>query len=190
VVAAAAVFGDHSLTMVIDLRRFDPDGIEFDEAVRLPELPVDVGPPVRVVHARLRGTAERGERGVDFRARFDARVRLSCSRCLEAYETDLGADVELTLVAEAVEVVGDDLEMSEQDALLFHGEDGKVHLDAIAREQVYLNLPLKPVCRDDCRGLCPTCGENRNRLECGCRAEAIDPRLAPLLDFTKRRGGS
>jgi len=173
--------------MVIDLSRFDPDGIAFDEPLRPAELPVDGGPPVVVVSGRLTGTAERGERGIELRARFDARVRLGCSRCLEPYETDLGADVELTLVPDAVELAAEDSEVSEADALLFYAEAGRVELDAVAREQIYLNLPLKPVCRADCRGLCPTCGENRNRIECGCRSEGVDPRLAPLLEFKKRR---
>jgi uncharacterized protein len=48
------------------------------------------------------------------------------------------------------------------------------------REQMYLALPMKPLCRDDCRGLCPTCGANLNLAACGCKNEWEDPRLAVL----------
>ena len=69
-------------------------------------------------------------------------------------------------------------------------EGGRAELDVIASEQIYLNLPLKPLCREDCQGLCPTCGANRNRLKCGCRSEELDPRLAPLLELKKKLDGS
>ena len=65
---------------------------------------------------------------------------------------------------------------------------GDVDLVQVAREQIYLNLPLKSVCRDDCKGLCATCGANRNRIECACSGDQPDPRLAPLLELKKRLG--
>jgi uncharacterized protein len=48
------------------------------------------------------------------------------------------------------------------------------------REQFFLTLPMKPLCRPDCQGLCPVCGKNRNREQCDCKAEWVDPRLAEL----------
>jgi hypothetical protein len=63
---------------------------------------------------------------------------------------------------------------------------GGADLSEIAAEQIYLGLPLKPVCKNDCRGLCPVCGVNRNLEECACVGEEIDPRLAPLLAFKRR----
>jgi uncharacterized protein len=54
-------------------------------------------------------------------------------------------------------------------------------------EQLYLGLPLKPICSPDCRGLCPSCGANRNTDPCDCADEPIDPRLAPLLRFRQRK---
>ena len=51
------------------------------------------------------------------------------------------------------------------------------------REQFYLALPMKPLCREDCRGLCPVCGINRNRETCSCQATWVDPRLEALKSF-------
>jgi uncharacterized protein len=48
------------------------------------------------------------------------------------------------------------------------------------REQFYLALPMKPLCREDCKGLCPICGVNRNRETCSCRSEWVDPRMEAL----------
>jgi uncharacterized protein len=59
-------------------------------------------------------------------------------------------------------------------------KDEVLDLGDIIREQFFLALPMKPLCRQDCQGLCPVCGLNRNRESCACRVEWIDPRLEPL----------
>ena len=58
--------------------------------------------------------------------------------------------------------------------------DDQIDLDEVLREQFYLALPMKPLCREDCAGLCPQCGTNRNTGTCSCETEPEDPRLAPL----------
>jgi len=176
--------------MFIDIDMLAPDGVRFDESLRLPPLPLEGADSITVLGARLRGSARPGTRGAEFRARLEARLGLDCSRCLEAFETSLESDFELILVPDAVEFGLDETRMDERDSLLFYAEGGRAELEAIAREQIYLNLPLKPICGADCQGLCPTCGANRNRLQCGCRSEQVDPRLAPLLDIKKKLGES
>jgi uncharacterized protein len=59
-------------------------------------------------------------------------------------------------------------------------KDDTIDLGEVMREQFFLALPMKPLCRPDCRGLCPVCGKNRNIEQCECREEWTDPRLAPL----------
>jgi uncharacterized protein len=53
----------------------------------------------------------------------------------------------------------------------------------MVREQLFLTIPMKRLCREDCGGLCPSCGANRNLTPCECTAEDLDPRLAPLKDL-------
>jgi uncharacterized protein len=69
---------------------------------------------------------------------------------------------------------------------VFRVEGHRADLRAVAAEQIQLALPLKPLCREGCAGLCPTCGANRNRIECGCRSTEVDPRLSALLDLRDR----
>lgn len=59
---------------------------------------------------------------------------------------------------------------------------GSIDVTDVVRQNVLLALPLAPRCRDDCRGLCPRCGADRNQVDCGCEDDDIDPRLAPLRD--------
>ena len=121
-------------------------------------------------------------------------LELVCSRCLEPFpfpvdmpfdlrylpqhlnmgagggdEADEDADAE----SDAEEVGGDDLTTA------FYRDD-QIDLAHMVREQLYLALPMKPLHREDCQGLCPSCGVNLNETTCACQTEWEDPRLAPL----------
>ena len=111
--------------------------------------------------------------------RFRATVGLQCSRCLEPLVTHVGPEVDLQLVPapstrhEQVELTPDDLELDFQ-------QGDTLDVAGLLRSETDLALPMKPLCRPDCRGLCPVCGTNRNVTACGCQVRGVDPRLAPL----------
>jgi uncharacterized protein len=170
--------------MILDLQAIPPEGLVFDQALDLRAALRGDAPAVRAV--RLAGRVARHEGQCELAARLDAVVELECSRCLEAFPLRLNADFHLRLAGDASEFGPRDCEIGEDEAALFYATDGKADLREIAAEQVLLNLPLKPVCSDSCRGLCPTCGADRNRIECGCRAADADPRLEPLADLRER----
>ena len=175
--------------MLLDLRDLDSEGLRFDGALALPDLPLDGGETVGVRSAAIAGTVSPGPFGAHLRARLRARLVLGCVRCLEPYEMAIDLPFELILVVRGTdpeELEGEVPDDSPDPACFYAVPGGIADLVAIAREQVYLSLPLKPVCSATCRGLCPTCGANRNRIECGCSTEVRDPRLAPLLDIRKR----
>ena len=84
------------------------------------------------------------------------------------------------------EVEEDDLETS-------YYRDDQIDLSELMREQFYLALPMKPLCREDCKGLCPQCGTNLNTGTCDCAPAWDDPRLAPLKQLKRelqRRAGT
>ena len=116
---------------------------------------------------------------------FRATTRLACSRCLEPLVTEIGPPVDLHLFPargsrhEEVELGPDDLEID-----FYQGDT--LDVAGLLRSETLLALPMKPLCRADCRGLCPLCGSNRNVTACACDARAIDPRLAPLEALRRR----
>ncbi len=173
--------------MFIDINEIEREGIAFDRELDLSGIAGASPDLLRVKSARLSGRAEREERGVILTARLEAKVELACSRCTEPFDSDLAVRFVLTLVPDAAEFAPGEARIDDEDASLFYTREGKADLVQIASEQIYLNLPLKPVCRKGCKGLCPQCGTNRNVTECGCTGESIDPRLAPLLQFKKRQ---
>jgi uncharacterized protein len=115
---------------------------------------------------------------------YRATVRLQCGRCLEPLTAQVGSELELRLLPspgarEEVELGPDDLELD-----FYQGD--MLDVGGLLRSETFLALPMKPLCRPDCRGLCPVCGANRNVTACACAASAVDPRLAPLEALRRR----
>jgi uncharacterized protein len=114
-----------------------------------------------------------------------ATLELSCSRCLEPFPWPVDASFDLRFQPKEQNVGEGELEIEENDLSTAFYEDQTIDLGQLMREQFYLSLPMKPLCRTDCKGLCPSCGTNFNRGTCSCRSEWQDPRFAALKTFTK-----
>jgi uncharacterized protein len=172
--------------MFIDINKIDEDGLSFDRTLDLGDLDGGAGRTIPVRATRILGRVTRVGEAADLEGRWDATVVLSCARCLEGFEVAMAGDLELHLVRDEP-VAGprrDDDDPA--DETLFHAPEGRADLGEIVTEQIYLSLPMKPVCRQDCKGLCPECGVNRNVDECGCSRDDPDPRLAPLREWKQR----
>jgi uncharacterized protein len=85
-----------------------------------------------------------------------------------------------TTAAAASEADAEETEVREADAGVSFYKNETIDLGEMMRDEFYLALPMKPLCRADCKGICPVCGVNRNREACACKAEWIDPRMEPL----------
>lgn len=109
-----------------------------------------------------------------------ATLELDCSRCLEGYPVPVDTAFDLRYLPQAANTGDEEQEISEDDlsTAFYRGE--VIDLGQLVREQFYLALPMKPLCRPDCRGLCPQCGTNLNRDRCGCIGGWVDPRLDAL----------
>jgi uncharacterized protein len=108
-------------------------------------------------------------------------LELTCSRCIEAYRLPVDVRFDLRYVpASEMTATQDDREVSADDLDTSVYRDDVIDLRELMREQFYLTLPMKPLCTDDCKGLCPQCGVNLNTGTCGCAPVWEDPRLAAL----------
>jgi uncharacterized protein len=92
-----------------------------------------------------------------------------CDRCLETYRRELDLDFRLFLSTNYPDEVEDEAELSEDDLSIEFVKGDEVELNDIIKEQVYLSLPMKSLCRADCSGLCPVCGANLNKVGCQCQ---------------------
>lgn len=96
-------------------------------------------------------------------------LRTACHRCLRTFVHPLNETVDLYLVEEKEDVSEEEveLEMEDLDYEFFDGE--VIEVDRLVAEQVFLSLPVKVLCSDDCKGLCPNCGANLNEESCSCK---------------------
>jgi uncharacterized protein len=157
-------------------RRYEPGAFALkDEEFRI------VGPVV--FGADLRKDA----RKVRLVGRVGATLECGCSRCLEPFEVKVDAAFDVMFLPAEANVAGTpslggkgNEEVGQEDLGVSFYKDETLDLGELMREQFYLSLPMKPLCREDCQGLCPVCGINRNRESCSCRSEWVDPRMEAL----------
>jgi uncharacterized protein len=128
----------------------------------------------------VRATAELVNGQIHIFGNLHTRIELVCARCLDPVIEEVSRDFDL-LYSPMNSIARDEemhLKNDDADVAFFEG-DGLFLADVLA-EQVNLAIPMKVICRSDCRGLCPHCGTNLNHEECRCETRAADPRLAPL----------
>jgi uncharacterized protein len=158
----------------------EPPGTTRD--ARLKDHYVTLGPDVELagpLNADLR--FQRTNRGILARGAVNATLRRTCSRCTDSYVEDVRIELDeeflpsLDPVTGAPVTVEDDPEMTPR--IDGHNE---IELDRVLHDELFLTEPMHPLCRDDCPGLCPTCGEKLDRGDHAHDSDEIDPRLAGL----------
>lgn len=115
-------------------------------------------------------------------------LELACSRCLEPFRLPIDAPFDLRFLPATEMATEAERQVPEEDLETSYYREDQIDLDELLREQFYLMLPMKPLCREDCRGLCPHCGTNLNTGTCDCAPAWEDPRLAPLKELKTTQG--
>jgi uncharacterized protein len=151
---------------------YQPDELNpVDERVRL------TAPAAVTGKVRLSGNE------VFVSGHVDTRAQIECDRCLQPVEAPVSADFTLDYITgseyESSEVA--ELTEAEMSVAVFDGEG--LDVDEIVKEQILLAVPTRMLCREDCKGICPECGIDRNTGECSCGADNIDPRWAALKNL-------
>jgi uncharacterized protein len=178
--------------MVITPAQLIDEPLELDEAI--PAGAIDYAPDIQQAgQLLLKGRAEllvehRGPRDfvqdIRLRAHFEGRFEQLCARCLEPVEQPLSGDFDLIFRPDAADAEAGERAITEDETEIgYYGESGLLLEDAV-REQVVLTLPGRSLCLQDCKGLCPHCGANRNLNPCECVEKPVDPRLAALAGIS------
>jgi len=130
-------------------------------------------------------TVEKDGETVFVRGDLSARVPLVCGRCLEPYTVTLTPSVDARFVP-APAMRGEEHELGAEDLETDVYQHGELDLTALLETETALALPMKPLCREDCRGLCPVCAGIRNTTACACQTPAPDSCWAALKDWAQR----
>jgi len=169
--------------MRIELENLEGGKGDFAHVYRPDELdPVDER--IRLTEpAAVKGQIRLSGHDVVVNGHIDTRAQVDCDRCLKPVEMPVSADFELEYIT------GSDYESSqaaelteaEMSVSVFDGE--AIDVDEIVKEQILLAVPTRMLCREDCKGICPECGMDKNTGECQCVTDDIDPRWAALKNL-------
>ena len=132
----------------------------------------------------------RTHQGVLVRAELQTQIKLTCSRCLDQFESRS----ELTMEEESVPIDDPETDRTTESA---EEPQGEIHLDyqhvldmaEVIRQYVLTEVPIKPLCCEECPGLCPECGTDLNKEKCKCNTASADPRWGALAELLTERQG-
>ena len=171
--------------LVADLER---QAIDFDESLAPGSIDfVDDMRQVGVLHTAGRVDLLKEHRGtheivedIRIRGTLDTRMEVACARCLESVSQPIDASFDLIFRPAGADLDNSDRAISTSETEIGYYEGDGLLLEDVQREQILLALPAKNLCREDCKGLCPECGRNRNTDPCDCAAASTDPRWNQL----------
>jgi uncharacterized protein len=182
--------------MFLDIKDLEVRPCEFEEDFQ-PGV-IDLGEDVRQrTPLKAIGRAELVEehhgkheviQDIRLRGSLSAGLELPCARCLEPVRQDVSRQFELLYRPLGTDAGRDELSVTDAEAEVGYYQGQGILLEDVLREQVLLALPLKTVCRESCKGLCPQCGKNLNQEQCSCTVSAEDPRWEVLKDIRSRLG--
>jgi uncharacterized protein len=119
--------------------------------------------------------------------RMKTTIELTCGRCLEGFQAGVDEAFDVLYIPRGQSGDAGERQVEDDDLSTAFYSDNVIDLGQLMQEQCYLAVPMKPLCAESCRGLCPVCGTNLNTASCDCRQTFVDPRLAVLEQLRKEK---
>ncbi|HLM23584.1 MAG TPA: DUF177 domain-containing protein [Pyrinomonadaceae bacterium] len=152
---------------------YQPDDLNpVDERIRLIE-PVAVKGNVRLARPE-----------VFVNGHIDTRAQVECDRCLQPVQLPVSAEFALEYIPGSAYESTETAELTDAQMSVSVFDGDVIDVDEIVKEQILLAVPTRMLCREDCKGICPECGIDRNTGECTCDTDNIDPRWAALKNLS------
>jgi uncharacterized protein len=177
--------------MLIEIQELETHPVDFREEFG-PGV-IDLGPDVRQRSPlRSEGRADLIEerhskhqviQDIRLKGKLATSLELPCARCLEPVVHEVNGAFDLLYRPQGSDAGRPELSVTEAEAEISYYQGEGLLLEDALREQVLLALPLKAVCREDCKGLCPHCGKNLNEAQCSCVEPVDDPRWSALKEI-------
>lgn len=172
--------------MFLSVKEMEQRKVRFDETYAAGQIDfsgedLEQGSPLQVT-----GSAElvpHGEGEVRIQGRYTVEMTAQCDRCLGRARFPLDAGFDLLYRPTSFIAREEEVEIDEDEAEIGFYDGGGLELEDILREQVLLALPMQRVCSENCKGICPVCGRNRNESACECRVEDSQDRWSALRNL-------
>ncbi len=163
----------------MDLSQFESFPAHVELSAEPERITIDYDCVVRVNAGRLDLNIQKSGEEFYCQGNALASVRLTCARCLEEFDFELTNNTDFIVCSQEWHRSHGGIRDNE-DYVFFSGGELQADLTDILRQAIIISLSLKPLCKEDCRGLCPSCGTNRNEESCQCQVRQTDDRWEAL----------
>jgi len=180
--------------MLIEIRELEAHAVDFEEQIA-PGV-IDFGSDIRQtgqLASEGRAQLVREQHGkhqlindIRLAGGLRTRVELSCARCLDPITHDIARKFDLLYRPQGSDAGKEEMSVTAAEAEVGYYQGEGLLLEDVLREQVLLAVPLKAICRENCRGLCPHCGQNLNQGQCACAEPTEDPRWEALKGIREK----
>ncbi len=173
---------------VVDLKDLAQDKISLEGILQPGELDFSSDHVRQAGELNWKATAERAGEEIRIVGSLGTTMEQICSRCLEPALSEISKSFDLFFRERDEQMFDEDneIELTEEDTRTAFFTGTQLMIGDILKEQVLLALPMKPLCKVDCKGLCPTCGTNLNLGTCGCPNERFSPHMDKLLEIKRK----
>lgn len=172
--------------MILELRKFEIFPVHIELVDTASKTDANMESVVSIDKTKLGLDIQKADEEFFCQGQLEADATVECARCLEQFKQKLidSTDFIVTPFKQEGGIIDDE-------DRVYYDANLRADLWEIVRQTIILALPLKPLCREDCQGLCPQCRTNLNKKKCNCEVRQIDPRLEPLkelLSANNRKG--
>lgn len=169
--------------MIIDIDKIPKEGLNVSRNFEFLNIDLVEENAVFLAPTHAEVVVRRVGEEIWVKGRLTARLSHVCSRCLSPFEFPVDASFDLVYLPEELDMMKDDLD--EEDAESGFYRDNQIDLYEVILEQLNLTFPLKPLCSEDCEGICAVCGQIRRGGQCACLVKEEDPRLRKLKNLVR-----
>jgi len=168
--------------MRIEIDSDDDSGARFSETYERGELGFDESELRLIEPVTVKGQVLRKRGEVELRGELHTKAAIPCSRCLKEVERSIDLNFSERFATAAAWQGEEQHELSEDD-LDLGVVDEAVELNDLVKEEILLALPTHVLCDENCKGICPNCGADRNLTDCRCEMQQVDARWEKLKDL-------
>ncbi len=172
--------------MFIEIERLTEEPLHFQHVYSVGDLSFDHDDAVLEQPIATEFVLTHVEKELHVEGSVRTAIRYKCSRCLRESSSPMDARFDLFYLPQADWKADEEIELKYEDMEVGYYDGINLDVDLMILEQIELAVPMKFICHEDCRGLCPTCGADLNEGPCACKPDSTDSRLAVLRDFRNK----
>jgi uncharacterized protein len=172
--------------MFLNIKEMELRRVRFDESFEPGEIDFSETGLRQATAIHTEGSAQVLENSggeIRVQGKFSGTMETDCDRCLAVTSLPLDHGFDLFYRPPPVDLAGDEVKIDEGEAEIGFYEGLGLELADVIKEQVLLALPMQRTCREDCKGICPVCGANRNEVACDCHVKPAEDRWSALKNL-------